>query len=263
MDLSKIPYIPARYQSEGRPRKPYQIVIHSTEGGTSGEATARWFASPIAPRSSAHYSVGDDGAWCSVRPENQAWATGHSATNQISISIEQVGFARWTREQWLAHQPMLGTTRELVAALGAQYGIPIRRLTVDEVKAGQSGICSHFDITQAFKIFGGHTDPGDGYPWDMILVKSEERDDMVALARNADGRLEEFRATGTEVIHRWQAPTPSGWTDWVSMGEVPATSIAAATNADGRLEVIVVAGSKSWRAWQTAPNSGWSDWVEA
>jgi hypothetical protein len=47
-----------------------------------------------------------------------------------------------------------------------RYGLPLVKLSRDEVAAGASGICGHGDLP----VKGGHTDPGPGYPWDVCLA---------------------------------------------------------------------------------------------
>lgn len=79
----------------------------------------------------------------------------------------------------------------------------------------------------------------------------------IALARNADGRLEVIYADGDGALyHRYQ--TPSGaWSPRDALGG-RARNVAVAANADGRLEVVYVGTNGAlYHNWQLAPNSGW------
>ena len=82
----------------------------------------------------------------------------------------------------------------------------------------------------------------------------------IAVARNADGRLEIF-AKGTDgaVWHQWQTAPNSPFSGWASLGGVITSDIAVGQNADGRLEAFVRGTDNAvWHRWQTAPNNGWS-----
>ncbi|MFC5500008.1 hypothetical protein ACFPOE_20870 [Caenimonas terrae] len=89
-------------------------------------------------------------------------------------------------------------------------------------------------------------------------------DTPLAVARNADGRLEIFaRSASGALVHCWQGNPTGDFGGWSSLdGELPPDApIAAAANADGRLEVFVRGTDNAvWSRRQTAPNSGWGAW---
>ena len=61
----------------------------------------------------------------------------------------------------------------------------------------------------------------------------------IAVARNADGRLEIFaRGTDGAVWHQWQTAPNNGWSGWASRGGVITSNIDVGRNADGRLELF-------------------------
>ncbi len=80
----------------------------------------------------------------------------------------------------------------------------------------------------------------------------------IAIARNADGRLEVFYA-GTEnhLYHNWQlAPNSLFWSGETAFSGESALQIAVATNTDGRLEIFYVGTNNDlYHNWQTAPNT--------
>lgn len=41
------------------------------------------------------------------------------------------------------------------------------------MKAGQRGICTHADISAAFRE-SDHTDPGSGFPLDLVIARARE-----------------------------------------------------------------------------------------
>jgi len=70
---------------------------------------------------------------------------------------------------------MLKVAAKQCARDAKKWGIPIRKLSVEQVRSGVKGFCGHADITRAFPADrGSHTDPGPNFPWaDFIgMVKA-------------------------------------------------------------------------------------------
>ncbi len=101
--------------------------------------------------------------------------------------------------------------------------------------------------------------PNNG--WDDWVSLGGEID-MLAAAKNKDGRLEVFaRGPDKALWHIWQTAPGGGWSDWASSGGV-IDMIAASENADGRIEIFARGTDKAlWHIWQKAPNDGWSGWA--
>ena len=138
------------------------------------EAVARWFGSDNAPRASAHYCVGQDAVIQCVRDVDVAWHA--PGMNARGIGIEHQGYASQTHEQW-ADESSLETLKKsawLLNWLASEYQIPLRRLTVEQLKAGEKGVCGHFDVTNAFQGGRGHWDPGPNFPWQSYLALAAE-----------------------------------------------------------------------------------------
>lgn len=174
MDLTKLPIIQARNYHKGRIRPIRGIIIHDMEAPES-TGRARWcanyFAGSGAPQASAHYCVDDKEIIQGVHLEDTAWAA--PGFNADGINIENAGYASQKRADWIDaySRQELALLAKLVAALCKKYTIPVRRLTVAQVKDGKSrGIAGHVDVTNAFPELGtGHTDPGPWFPWDVFL----------------------------------------------------------------------------------------------
>lgn len=174
MDLTKLPYIQAKNYHRGRVRPLRAIVIHDMEAPET-EGRARWcanyFAGKDAPQASAHFCVDDKEVIQGVHLEDTAWAA--PGLNADGINIENAGYAGQKRSDWIDaySRQELALLAKLTAALCKKYSIPVRRLTVAQVKDGKSrGICGHVDVTNAFPDLGtGHTDPGQFFPWDVFL----------------------------------------------------------------------------------------------
>jgi N-acetyl-anhydromuramyl-L-alanine amidase AmpD len=186
--VSKYPFVPAKWFTPGPRRCPITVlVIHdmeAPEGPKTAENVASYFKDPKDKdgnpvKASAHYNVDSDSIVCSVKDEDIAWHA--PGANSNGIGIEHAGYARQTREEWLDEYSTatLKRSAKLVAELCIKYGIPVKWLTVDELKANQSGICGHVDITNAFNGGKGHTDPGPGWPRDIYIQWVQEAYDRL------------------------------------------------------------------------------------
>ena len=170
------PFIQAKHFTAGRNgNKPKIIVIHTMETPQSeGRANqvALWFAGSSAPQASAHYMVDDKEVVQSVKEADTAWAVDDQMLNQESISIEHAGYAAQSPAIWANaySKAQLALSASLTADIAKRNKIPAVRLTPAQIVAGGSGFCGHADITAAFKIAGGHTDPGTSWPWDTYLA---------------------------------------------------------------------------------------------
>jgi hypothetical protein len=168
--------------NSGAGNKPIRrVVIHATcpgvgfpaaskQGAASG--TAKYFQM-ASSGGSAHYIYDSSRHEEHCVPENViAW---HAPPNPHTIGIEICGEASYTREQWLsdavwpAVEEAAARTRELCL----RYDLPMRKLTVAQVRAGAEGVCGHVDVSLAFRQTD-HSDPGRYFPWDefMNLVNS-------------------------------------------------------------------------------------------
>jgi hypothetical protein len=152
------------------------IVIHSAEvweKPSSAEAVAAYFKNPNPP-ASAHFTVDCDSIVQSVRTEHMAAHAGPA--NRRSIGIEQAGYAKQSREEWLDDygQRMIRLVARLVARECKTWNIPLVKLTPEQMVAGERGLCGHVDVNAAFPGKSKHYDPGPHYPWDVLLQWAKE-----------------------------------------------------------------------------------------
>ena len=92
---------------------------------------------------------------------------------------------------------------------------------------------------------------------------------MIAMAQNADGRLEAFSALQDgQVKHIWQTQPSGSWNGkpgvtayyWANLGSTGGkpVGISAERNADGRLEIAVrLDDGSAVHTWQDAPGGSW------
>jgi N-acetyl-anhydromuramyl-L-alanine amidase AmpD len=154
--------VSVRNQSSRNGVKPRIIVLHSTEsherpGVEDLVGLGRWFDNPAAQASShvANDGEGNDARY--VPDERKAWT--QAGANSYALSIEQIGFARETREEWLKQPGQLNNTARWIAYWSSKYDIPI-------VESTEHGVCQHSDLGA---MGGGHHDCGPGYPLDIVL----------------------------------------------------------------------------------------------
>lgn len=155
------------------------IVFHSMEcplqAGYARSLT-NWALTPESaggPQASWHRGYGPDERVYFIPDELGAWHA--SEANPLSIGLEQTGYAAYTRAQWLTADGlrMLDGVAADVAAICKRDGIPARWLTTAEVRAvldsgnrSIKGFCMHRQVDPETR-----TDPGNGYPADVILAK--------------------------------------------------------------------------------------------
>jgi hypothetical protein len=159
---------------------PTLIVLHDTEGGTAA-SNAAYFMNTVGRRVSAHITVDDSGAcYRSVPDDDVAWAAG--PVNPISLNIEMAApsgaaMSR-TEDEWLMHDTLLDVAAAHVALWCSGYGIPAKFIDAAGLKAGESGITTHAEVTRAFG--GDHMDPGPGFPVDDFIERVRGRGGLFA-----------------------------------------------------------------------------------
>lgn len=174
-----------RYQGRNG-LKPTIIGIHTMEApeaGTTAENVAAYFKTVQA---SAHWCVDDDSRVRVVMDEDAAWTM--PPLNNVSLNVEMAGYASQTPGQWA--DPYSERTLDNVALCVAEwchkYGIPIRHLTYDQIRAGNKGIAGHVDVNHVFHA-SDHTDPGPNFPWTEFLSKvTAHYDNMPAQVNHGD-----------------------------------------------------------------------------
>lgn len=180
-DYPDLQYIHAR--GDGGPRSRTQVIcIHATDNTANalGEAT---YAIRREDSTSAHYYVDDTTVIQALPVGNIAYgALAHG--NAVSVQYELCG-----RSNAISDATMRRAAHQ-VARDCARYGIPVRKLTAGQIRAGEKGICGHIDITAAWPEDGGdHSDPGVRFPWATFLSyvggDMEQTERLLAKTANA------------------------------------------------------------------------------
>lgn len=159
-----------RNRSSREGTKPNLIGVHTTEGANRPGITdlvglGVWFDNPAAEASSTISidGAGNDARFC--RDEDKPWT--QAAVNRWTLSMELVGFASTTRDQWFEEHPhQLATAAVWIAYWSIKWDIPIRRGVAPAGVPLRSGVVSHKQLGIAG---GGHVDPGPGFPFPYVL----------------------------------------------------------------------------------------------
>lgn len=176
-ETDNFPFVKAKVfkQVPGK-RKVRLIVIHSMEApekGETAENVAKFFQNPPSP-ASAHLCIDNNSIVQCVLDNNIAAAA--PGANQDGIHLELAGFAKQTEAEWLDAFGvlLLNNAAEAAGQYCLKYDIPVKRLTNNELKDGQTkGIVSHSQVSEVFKK-STHTDPGPGFPWQFFLQRVEQ-----------------------------------------------------------------------------------------
>jgi hypothetical protein len=170
----------AAHTSGNRPESAIAYgIIHSTEVADpihGDESVANYFAS-AGSGGSTQYVVDNDSTTQTLPDSAVAW--GAPPLNTSGIHIEQSGKAAYTRAKWLAvYGPQIERVAWLMAHLSKKHTIPMRWLTAADLvrlganpKHGKGGWTTHRRVSAAWHK-SDHTDPGAGYPLDILMSKA-------------------------------------------------------------------------------------------
>ncbi len=157
------------------PRNPANCtlaIVHTDEGDPNGpiEDLLGWLKQE---RAQASYTllVGRDGRIGRSNDDNYVpWAAG-SPANERGLHLCFKGRASQSRAEWLAQGRQLDAGARVLRDWRDRYGIPLVKLSGAQMRAGQKGVGGHVDTVDAWHSTD-HTDPGPGFPWDVLLAKA-------------------------------------------------------------------------------------------
>lgn len=210
-------YTPSPSRTIGRRGLPVvALVWHDAETPETyyaAENVTAYLARPEV-RASVHASIDPDSIAGGVEYEDTAWATGAGFPyNEMTENYEHPGYARQIRAEWL--DPFGIEFLERSAAFFAWRckvrGLPPRFIDPDQFlyaiqtrDPAQGGIVTHWTITKAARVYGGHTDPGVEFPQDYYEQRVQEH--YHHLVNGAPAPESPIPFYPDPVVHRWNGP---------------------------------------------------------
>lgn len=165
---------PNRYTGRVAPIR--LIVIHTMETGETSnvaENVAAYFAKKTT-QASAHLCVDNDSTVRCVPDSDTAWAA--PGANADGLQMELAGRAGQGAAGWrdAYSKALLRNAAKHAATWCCKYGIPVKKLTRAELRAGKKGFIGHVDASAVYKK-SDHWDPGPDFPWNdfLALVRAE------------------------------------------------------------------------------------------
>lgn len=151
-----------------------RIYIHTFEGrDLDAIAMAKYQLTPAAG-GSYHIVIDVNGMTARENDDDYIpWSAGYKA-NRDGIHISLAGQAAFSRDKWLSRGKQIDKLADMVAAYCKSYGVPAIYRTAEDLKADRWGISTHADAAIAWRETD-HTDPGKGFPMDVLVDKVNQR----------------------------------------------------------------------------------------
>lgn len=161
-------------QSSREGARIHGLVLHTTEspdhptGNADLVAIGQEFNTSSA-QASAHLAVNLVGNFARYVPDDRkAWAV--CDLNRVTLNLEQIGYAEFSRAEWFARHAQLHGAAEFLAYGHTHYGVPLEKGEAANGAITRAGVFQHKD----FGLPGsGHTDCGDGYPQGYVTLLAQ------------------------------------------------------------------------------------------
>lgn len=194
-DIEGIAFRQSTHYRQGRGGlQPLWIVLHDaecSETATSAEALMAFGATTPYPW---HYACDNNSTTQTVLEKDTAWHAG--VVNAASFGIEIAGRASQDAAGWddaFSHAAIYSQVVPLCRSLCARHGIPARAVDDECIVGGLAtarrlaarhadneewaglrtlcgGIITHAQVSRAFAVKGGHTDPGAAFPFAAVVA---------------------------------------------------------------------------------------------
>lgn len=185
-----------------RPAKCVLVVVHTNEGPegpSSAENLAQYLHGLTASTAPGYHRTVDENSAVVTAHDDES-VNGAGGVNGRAFHVCITGYAAQTPADWhdASSSAALRIAAAEVRAACERFGIPTAHIT--DPRTG-TGICGHADVSRYYPASLGHTDPGDGFPWDEFMALVAGEDDMTAeqFAAMLD-KLEQIRAQTATVV---------------------------------------------------------------
>lgn len=147
------------------------VVVHDMEAEDIDAVENYFRRGATADHVGAHLGIPVGGL--TGKPKVRQWADLDALVyhavggNHAGIGIELAGYAATPRTGWIKRRGQRIALAETLARLCHAY------------KLGEpkhlKNVLTHGDVTRRFKVAGGHTDPGPGFPMDAVIKLARKR----------------------------------------------------------------------------------------
>lgn len=250
--LAQYPRVQVAASNYAKGRQGYQdvwFVIHSTDTNYQDNYPANlgkyWAGTNT--QVSVHFCVSDTMTYQFVSMDDTAYQA-RNPGNLRAVGVEIVGKADWSRNEWLAHIPMIRRAAKLCAevTLARGYRTSAALLTPASLRARSSGLTCHKDLSATFA--GTHTDPGPNFPWDVLFA--ELRKNLAAIAD------EQARVAVTKTV---PVEDPEG--DLMAVTDADFDALVAKVNRlveqNNRTDAVLSGGGQGWNDSNLATQLGY------
>ncbi len=226
------------YGKTSKERNPNCIVIHAMQAplkGTTARSVGTFFSRlPASNKASAH--VGIDCAEPIRYVEDKDIAYAAPGMNTRGLHAELAGYSEWAEGRWSDADvaAMFRIAAPIVREWCQQYDIPARFVTARQLKAGDRGITTHYEVSQAWKM-SNHWDPGPRFPIQHFIDLVNQRTTL-ALVRPSTVIETAFLPEGEDMAtgyKRVACPTGGYWLLKMDDGGVGSYSNDGRTSGDG------------------------------
>lgn len=156
-------------QSSREGARIHGLVLHTTEGSDSpgGDADLKNLGALFHnEEASAHVGVNVRGRFGRyVADEAKAWAVCNF--NPVTLSLEQIAFAAFSKDQWFGRHDQLHGAAEFLVYGHIHYGVPLEKGQAANGAIVKAGVFQHKDLGISGS---GHSDCGDGYPQGYVTL---------------------------------------------------------------------------------------------
>lgn len=151
-----------------------QIVIHVNVGPETPITSAEQLVKYLASITGGYHHVHDDDSSVRLVDDGRCVAGAKGGDcNDVAVHHCIIGRADQTAAQWddaFSRAAIARCARD-VAADCKTHGITVAHIVDAAIRdKGRSGICGHGDVSRAWSVVGGHTDPGPAFPWDRFIA---------------------------------------------------------------------------------------------
>lgn len=171
------------------------VVVHTAENlpdfdpPDMGAERVAAYGARTDRNASWHQTVDSDSVVACLPDDHTAWHV--KGYNSASLGVEIATQAhRWGDGPADWEAAVLQNTADVVGRWCIDYGIPAVKLSQAEVDAGEKGLVSHSTLDPSRR-----SDPGIGFPWELLLEKVQARIDGAAESASEEPEDEEPKPT--------------------------------------------------------------------